>query len=238
MTETGGIGCLGEKSLHAALKQIYGAKGDLEVRVDRYVADVKTPYGLVEIQTGSFAKIRTKLTRLLESHRVRVVYPIPEEKVLVTLDDKGEVLSRRKSPKRGKPADVGRELAAIRDLLGHPRFELEILLTREEEIRIRDGKGSWRRRGVSRADRKLVAIVKSVVCQHPLDYLTLLTPEGGPPLGPEPFTNRELAGHLKVHPVYASGLTRSLLAIGVLHFRGRRGKAYLFSPEPEKPTPR
>jgi hypothetical protein len=66
---------------------------------------------------------------------------------------------RRKSPRRGKLEDLFLELVRIPHLINHPNLTLEVLLIREEEIRHADGKGSWRRRGVSIIDHRLLEII-------------------------------------------------------------------------------
>ena len=76
------------------------------------------------------------------AHDVRVVHPVPLEKWIVRVEadknvggDDERVLGRRKSPLRGRVEDAFEELVSLRGLLAHPRFSLEILLTREEEVR-------------------------------------------------------------------------------------------------------
>ena len=72
------IGTLNEGALHAQLKDWYSVDGDLfEHPVDGCVIDIVRGELLVEIQTGGFAPLRKKLDRLLGSHPVRLVAPIP-----------------------------------------------------------------------------------------------------------------------------------------------------------------
>ena len=111
-----GIGQLNERALHAALCEWCAGPGDArEVDVDGYRIDVVSGELLVEVQTGNFSALRTKLTRLLEAHPVRVVYPIAEAKWIVRLpsDDDAGVPKRRKSPKRGRPIGLFDELALL-----------------------------------------------------------------------------------------------------------------------------
>ena len=69
--EMSDIGLLNEKPLHASLKEWYAQPGDkFEVAVDRYVVDIVRHDLLLEIQTGSFASIKTKLKSLVDSHRI------------------------------------------------------------------------------------------------------------------------------------------------------------------------
>ncbi len=59
-----GIGLLNEKPLHASLKEWYAQPGDqFEVPVDGFVIDIVRDDLLLEIQTGSFASIKSKLAR-------------------------------------------------------------------------------------------------------------------------------------------------------------------------------
>ena len=97
------IGTLNEKPLHAALKKWYAQPRDLiEVPVDGFTVDIVRGDLLIEIQTANLWSIKRKLTKLLEQHPVRLVYPITQERWIVRQSRKGRrVLGRRKSPKRG-----------------------------------------------------------------------------------------------------------------------------------------
>ena len=69
-----GIGTLGEKTLHAALKRYFGPEERFrEVAVGRYVADVMSPEGIIEIQTAGFGRLREKLAFFLPNSPVTVV---------------------------------------------------------------------------------------------------------------------------------------------------------------------
>lgn len=223
------IGSLNERSLHAALKQLYTGAGQVrESVVDGYVADVVDRGLLVEIQTGGFAKIKHKLGALLQRHRVLLVYPIARQKTLVVYDRAGgEVLYTRRSPKRGSLIDLVYQLVYLDRLPAHPNFSLEVLLTIEEEIRAADGQGSWRRRGVSIIDRRLKGVVERVHFSSPSDYLRLL-----PPGLPRPFTNRDVGGLGGIPPEKARRLTYCLARMGLLEAAGKRGNALLFNPLP------
>lgn len=145
-----GIGLLNEKPLHASLKQWYARPGDrLEVTVDGFVIDIVRDDLLIEIQTCNFASIKWKLTKLVCSHRVRLIYPLIQEKWIVrsgARNSKGVI--RRKSPKRGRMEDLFSELVSIPELLLSPNFSLEVLMIRGEEVRrYNEPKRRWRREG-------------------------------------------------------------------------------------------
>lgn len=181
-----------EGSLHAALKARYAASvigARVEAAVDGFVVDVAGRNELVEIQTASFASARRKLERLVVSHRVVLVHPIPVEKWLVVVDGDGVVLRRRRSPKRGLGLDLFDELVHLPGLLAHPNFRIEIALICEEEIRgpIPDGARYRYPRDWWRLDRRLVTVVETQRIDAPADLLCLL------PLDlPEPFTTADI----------------------------------------------
>jgi hypothetical protein len=161
MENGGGIGTLQERSLHDAIKKLYEGPGtQVEVAIEGYVVDVVKDGLLIEIQTRNFTAIKSKLFTLMKNHQVRLVYPIPSEKWIVRQSPDGESeISRRRSPRQMKIVNVFEELVSIPTFLLHKNFSLEVILIREEEIRRQDGRGSWRRRGWSSVDRKLVEVV-------------------------------------------------------------------------------
>jgi hypothetical protein len=184
------VGTLRERPLHASLKRWYSEPGDeVEVPVDRYVVDIVRGDRLIEIQTRGFSAMRTKLTRLLGlGYSVLIVHPIPIEKQIVKIDAAGGELSRRRSPKRGRPVDVFAELTSFPHLVDHPGLDIEVVLTREEEIRRFDPTRNRRRRGWTTEERRLVEVLDVVPLGDP-DALAALLPDGLV----EPFTTADLA---------------------------------------------
>ena len=173
------IGLLNEKSLHAQLKLWYADPGDrFEVPVDGYIVDIVRGDLLIEIQTGSFSAIRRKLRSLLEDHALRVVYPIPVETWIVKLPagapGKG---GRRRSPRRRSVCDVFSELVAFPDLIARPGFSLEVLLTREEEVR-QLARGRGRRPSWHTLERRLLGVADRCIVREPSDLARCQAPGG------------------------------------------------------------
>jgi hypothetical protein len=222
------IGTLQEKSLHAALKIWYSQPGDrLEVPIDGYLVDIVRERLLIEIQTRNFYAIKNKLAALIERHPVRLVYPIAKEKWILKLqdeEDKGS--SRRRSPKRGRPEHLFLELVRFPQLVLHPNFSIEILLTKEEEIQVNDGKGAWRRKGWSIADRRLVEVLDRMILETPEDFQAFI-----PPSLPQPFTARELGRSCGIQGYIAGKMLYCLREMGAAEVVGRRKRAYLYSIE-------
>jgi|SRR5215213_71686 len=212
-----GIGVLNEKPLHASLKQWYARPGDrFEVAVDGFVIDIVRNDLLIEIQTGHFAAIKSKLTKLAHSHRVRLIYPIVQEKWIV-----GGV-TRRKSPKRGRPEDLFREMVSIPQLLSNRNFSLEVLMTREEEVRRHEGTRKWRRRGWGIEGRRLLDVVDQRVFEEPADWLGFL------PEGLESFTTSDLATGMDTDRELAQKMAYCLREGRMIEWIGKRGRDHLY----------
>lgn len=224
MKNGGGIGTLQERSLHAKIKELYNTPdADVEVKVDGYVIDVVRGELLIEIQTSKFSAIKGKLRKLMKNHPVRLVHPMAQEKWVIRQTVDGEVIGRRKSPKKMTSLHIFEELVSIPTFVNHPNFEVEVLLTREEEIRINDGKGSWKRRGWSSIDRRLIDIVERELFSSPTDFLRLI-----PDTIEEPFTTKTLAESLKIHRRTIQKMTYCLRKMGVLKITGKEGNANLY----------
>jgi len=214
-----GIGTLNEGGLHAQLKDWYRRPDDrIEAVVDGFVVDLVRGDLLVEIQTGSFAPLRRKLELLLPRHRLRLVAPVPLVRRIIRLSDEGELLSARRSPRRGRLEDVFSRLVSIPSLLACPHFELEVLLIHLDEHRVyRPGK-AFRRHGWVVVGRRLVSVEQRVRIVCPDDAARLL-----PPGLPELFDTAQLAEAAAIERRLAQQMTYCLRSVGVLHPAGKRG---------------
>ena len=188
-TDSPHIGTLNEKPLHASLKAWVAEPGDqFEVRIGRFVADIVRGSQLIEIQTGSTSPLKRKLNALLKHHAVHLVIPIARQKTIITIDDEGQVVSSRKSPKRGELLDVFHQLVSIRELLGDANFSVEALLIHVEEVRRprTTRKRRWKEWEVH--ERRLIEVFDHVTFHHPGDFLAAI-----PADLEEPFTTADLA---------------------------------------------
>ena len=219
-----GIGLLNEKPLHASLKQWYAQPGDrFEVAVEGFVIDIVRDDLLLEIQTGNFASIKSKLTNLVRSHRIRLIYPIAQEKWIVQLaKDDSSGFTRRKSPKRGRVEDLFWEMVNIPQLVSNRNFSLEVLMIREEEARRYEGKRKWRRRGWVTEERRLLEVVDQRLFEESADWLAFL------PEGLESFTARDLAAAIDIRRELAQKMAYFLRKVRVIKLIGRRGRANLY----------
>jgi len=220
-----GIGVKNESSLHSAIKEWYSLPDDeFEIEVDDFVVDIVRDDLLIEVQTGNFSGIKHKLRKLVQRHPLRLIYPMPVEKWLVYVSLSGnEVVCRRKSPYKGELIHIFRELVSIPTLINEGNFEIEVLMTREEEIRCRDGKGSWRRRGISIKDRQLLGISDRIVLRKKWDFLPLLPDDLS-----EPFSNMSLSASTGASIRDCRRMTYCLRKMGVIEQVGKDGNWLLY----------
>ncbi|MBX7214991.1 MAG: hypothetical protein K1X39_13340 [Thermoflexales bacterium] len=231
MTRAAGpIGTLRESPLHAALKARYAQPDDeVEARVQGYWIDLRRPGPaghdlLIEVQTGNFGALKAKLAALRDHYRIHIVHPIPAEKWLVMLDGNGRITSRRRSPRKGRFEGIFEELVNLTGLFSGDAVTLEVVLTREEEIRQARAprKRRWAKAYRS-VERRLLDVLDWQVFESPADLLALL------PAGlPQPFTNRELADAWHAPLRLAQRTTYTLCAMGALVRHGRQGRAWCF----------
>lgn len=220
-----GIGTYKEKTLHAVLKRYFepdAAKH--EIRVDGFVADIVNDNGIIEIQTRSFNALRKKLGVFLQKGPVTVVYPIAETKWLSWLDEKtGEALSRRKSPKTGRPWEAFFEFYRIKPLLKNPNLTLCVVMLDMEEYRLLNGWSADRKRGSTRFERIPSSLKDEILIRRPVDYQKLL-----PPGLPERFTSADFKEKGRVSRSVAQTALNILYFMGVVEREGKKGNAFLY----------
>jgi hypothetical protein len=108
-------------------------------------------------------------------------------------------------------------------LVEHPNLSLEIPIIQVEEIWQNDGQGSWRRKGWSITDRRLVAVLDCLSFNTPADFRRLL-PEGLS----EPFTTRELAAAAGIRASLGYKMVYCLRKMGLIQPDGKRGRTVLY----------
>jgi hypothetical protein len=215
---------MNEHPLHSEIKNWYSLPGDrFEVKINDFIIDIVRHALLIEIQTRNFSGIKMKLARLLENHEIRLVYPIPQLKWIVHVTESGEVTRRRRSPRKGRLADLFYELANTPDFVKEENFSLEVLMIEEEELRCNDGKGSWRRKGISIKDRRLMNVKSRTLFKNERDFLRFL-----PNHLIDPFTNKEFAELSGISINLARRITYCLRKMGAIKPSGKKGKELIF----------
>ena len=223
-----GVGTLGEKTLHAVLKRMI--EPDMarhEVKLGRYTADVLNERGVFEVQTRNLHKLKPKLTALLPYYPVTVVVPIVETKWLLTMDpETGELKERRKSPKRGKAADLLPDLAYLKPLLRDPNLSFLLVRLEGEALRMPT---PGRRHPVTPLEFAPTRFLGTVELKTTEDYAALL-----PTDLPETFTARELVKALGLPVGKGSAAANVLCHMGAILLTGRRKNAYLYTTSREE----
>jgi len=170
------IGTKNESSLHRSLKfQYTGSGGKSEIEVGEYVADgIRKDGEYIEVQTGSFGPLVKKVTKLASLGKVRIIHPVAVSKTIEVYDKDGKFLYRRKSPVHGTYWDIFNALLHAGGLTLLKDVSVEVALVEIKEKRAKDGKGAWKRGGVSILDKELSVWHESIVLSKPKDYLRFI----------------------------------------------------------------
>ncbi|MCL1928449.1 MAG: FaeA/PapI family transcriptional regulator [Treponema sp.] len=217
------IGTKNESSLHNSLKMYYAEPGNTEATRAGYVCDAIGVNGeVIEIQTSHFNALKKKIPALAKSGKVRLIYPVIEKKTIELYDPKGRLLSRRKSPKKGTIWDIFDELVYVPELLKLRKLTIEIIYVDAVERRCNDGKGSWRRKGVSIKDRSLENRREGITLKKKADWIKHFLP-----LKNECST-KTLAEAANVSPEEARKTLYTLRKAGYLEKIRKQGRSWVY----------
>lgn len=135
------INTYNESNLHATLKKIYAleSNGMMELKLDDtpWICDILDENGnAIEIQTANLSALTEKAEYILETNRkLKIVHPVAETKWIELYGTDGELLHRKKSPKKASFYDSLRGMTQIAPLFLHENCELEILYCEISELR-------------------------------------------------------------------------------------------------------
>ena len=209
-------------SLHQQLKQQYVAdEGRHEQTLAGYRIDAIDGRGrLIEVQCASLSAIRDKIRVLVEEHDVIVVKPLVARRQLVTLNpvDLAPVRSRY-SPLQQTVAHVFQELVHF-SVFPHPRLQLDVVLTEQQELRLPPTeRTSWRRK-YSVHDRVLVSVVRRIRLKTAADLWRALEVDL-----PGAFTTAELAAACGMPRWLAQKAAWCFRRMGHVEVCGKRGNS-------------
>lgn len=217
-----------ETSLHRQLKYHFAADSNsVEVTVDGFRIDAVDSKGfLVEIQHAGLGSIRNKAKKLLENgHRLRIIKPLIGCKWIETFDrEGGELLRRRKSPKKLVTIDIFRELIHFTQVFPSPKLTLEVLSVDCIEQRLDRVNKRHRRKQYKTLDQHLASVGVSNVLRGLPDLWRLL---GNPKL-PTTFDTKDLADHLQQPRWFAQQIAYTLNRCGATEIEGKRGNAIVY----------
>jgi hypothetical protein len=156
---------------------------------------------------------------------MRVVFPIPALRRIVRVDDQGEVVSVRRSARKGTPLDLFDRLVSWPTLVAHPNLTIELLLCDEDHVRGPEaGRSRSGRRTRDPGQRRLNAVIERIALQTPADALALLPVEALS----APFTTRQLAAQLGTTRILATRIIYCLRALDLVVKDGADGRAPLY----------
>lgn len=214
-----------ESFLHLQLKDFYHQPGDkIEYHLNKFIIDIVRKNFLIEIQTKNFSAIKKKLETLIKSYKVLLVYPILQDKWILKVDiNSKKLIKRTLSPKHCNFYNIFEELVRIPHLISEPNLMIEVLIIQAEEMWVNDTKGSWRRRGWSIKDRRLINILDQKLFSNPNHFLSLL-----PSDLETPFTNSDLSNALNRSQRLASMMTYCLRKMNLIKIVGNKNRSNLF----------
>ena len=221
------IGTKNESTLHRTLKFRYaGPGGKTEETAGEFVADGKRADGeYIEVQTGSFGPLKKKVKEFALNNKVRIIHPIAQKKTIEVYEGgkKGKLLYRRKSPLKGSLWNLFDALLYAPELPLIRGVSVEAVLLDITEKRVKDGKGSWRRRGISIKDRALTSWHESVHFKKPKDYLYFI-----PFKKNEEFTTSSLSRCSDIDIETAQKALYVLTKMKVVKRKGKKGNSWIY----------
>ena len=210
-----GIGTLGEKTLHLALKYYFAPDPAAHERpIGGFVADAVTEDGVIEIQTRSLYRLKPKLNAFLPLCPVTVVFPVIADKTLYRVNEDGELLSCRRSPKHENVYSAMREIYALRQYLPNPQFRIILCELDLAEYSVQQSKSRRKK-----LDRIPLALRQIRALETPADYAAFL-----PDPLPEPLTASALASAAHCGEQSARLYLNLLGSMGILAEAGRSGR--------------
>jgi hypothetical protein len=219
------IGTRHETSLHRDLKYSYaGQGGQTEAEVGGFVADGISADGeFIEIQTTSFGPLKEKAKEFAARGKLRIVYPVIITKYIEVFDTNGKRQYRRRSPRKGSPWDIFDALIYAPELPLTANVRIELALIDACEQRIQDGKGSWRRKGVSIHDRQVIAVHERIALEKPADYRRFV-----PFKKTESFTSAQMAEKAGIPTDLARKTLYVLNKMGMVQKTGKQRNSVIY----------
>lgn len=218
---TPGVGGLGEKSTHRALKYYFLPNENChEQKVGSFVVDGLSEEGILEIQSRNLYTLLPKLEAFLEKYPVTVVYPVVVQAQILWLDPvTGEAVSWGKRSRRCGVNGVLPQLYGLRKLLTHPHLRIAAVTLTQRQLRKLDGRGKEKKIHATKLDNIPLSAGEILWLDTRKDYAQLL-----PAALPEEFSAQTLAKAMNISTKDAPALTGVYRALGLLEgeTRGNR----------------
>ena len=172
------------------------------------------------LQTQGFDKLRSKLEALLLNYKVTIVYPIPYIKQIYLINEYGEIISNRKSPKKGSALEIFKELYKIKSYLKNDNLKFKIIMFNSDEYRDQIPKKHVRSKGYKRNDQIVSEIIKEYDINKEYSLVNLLDDLNLP----EVFTTEDVRKKGKVSKKTSSLVLNILSCLGYVEKIGTKNR--------------
>lgn len=217
------IGIQKEHTLHKVIKYMIDPTGiNHEIKIDGKVADVYLDGMIYEIQTKAFNNLRDKLNVFLDRHEVTICYPVINNKIINKINDDGEIISIRKSPKKCREISALVEFYKIKKFLVYDNLKFLIMVMDIEEYQKVVTKSYKNHHGRLKIDQVPIKLVRTVELNSVEDYKKIL------PKLPETFTSNEFSKILKINKHSTSYIIQVLKFVGVIEVIKKDGKKHIY----------
>lgn len=191
-----------------------------EVELAGGIADIFRDGTVTEIQTASLFPVQKKLRRYFENgvENVTVIFPLIRRKWICRTDPETGEVTRRKSPKTGKPWDALYELSHIVPFLCDPRLHLVM-----EEVDVDEYCAQKNARGRSpRIDRIPLAFGEQLTLDRTADFAVMIPETLG-----QTFTAKDYSRATNQRARRTGASLYVLCAVGILE-KKKEGRTVLY----------
>lgn len=221
------IGTISEKSVHSLIKEYLEPNKEMhEIKIGRYIADIKNDKCIYEIQTQQFKKLLNKIDYYISiNQKVTIVYPLIKKKYINWIDPiSNKILERRKTPHNGVIQDMFKELYWIVDYLENELVELSIILINAEEYKYLDGIGHNSKKRATKID-KIPTSIEELIKIKSINDLIVFVPD----TLPKEFSSRDFIKHSKCNKRWAGSGIKILREKNIIRIVNKKGNSYIYS---------
>jgi hypothetical protein len=170
------IGTLKEKDIHKSIKFLIDSdENNHEKKIGKFHVDVLNKNGIFEVQTRSFYKLKEKIVELSKDNYFTIVFPISRIKTIIVINsNSGELIRKRKSPKKGSIYDFLLELYTIRDLVDIENLRYRIIIIDSIEYRDSETKVGRYKRTLKKIQNEPVDIIEDISLERINDIYKFL----------------------------------------------------------------
>lgn len=217
------IGIQKEHTLHRVIKYLIDPSGiNHEVKIAGKIADIYMNGTIYEVQTKAFNNLRDKLNVFLDKYEVVICYPLICTKTINRINCEGEIVSIRKSPKKGKEIDALVELYKIKQFLKDKNLKILIMLIDADEYQQVVNRSYNNHHGRLRVNQIPTRLIETIQLNSEEDYKKLL------PKLPESFTSSDLCKALKVSKRNISYIIQVLKYVNAIEVIKKDGKKHIY----------